>query len=148
MLKIGEEFKNIIKDEEIVVYDMGNPNLNYGYTNGIAFPTTKNSEVSRTGLPDLSQYSGKKLTVFVRYGSVTSKNFCVGQTVIPNILHIQILNGYNDSRDLWMPTLRLTDYNSTGWKLTYMSSFVINNNNTITQDSNAREFFITKIIVE
>ena len=149
MLKIGTELENIIKEliknEKAIVYDMNDSNKNYGYTNGIAFPTTKNSEVIRTGLPDLSQYSGRSLKIFVKYGV---NNFYVGQTLIPNVLRLQILSGYSNEMDLWLPILRLSNYNSTTWKLNYDNSFVINNNNTITQDAIARKFVITKIIVE
>lgn len=132
--------------ESVVLYDMNDSNLNFGYTTGIQFPTTANNSVNRTGLPDLTEYAGRKITLVCQYG--TSIIF-VGTGIVGNNISIQLLSGYNDSRDLWMPKLSVGSLTSATWTLYYDNSFILlNSNNTISKDIVARTFNIIKVVVE
>lgn len=136
----------LLNNQRIVVYDKDNEALDYGYSTGIQFPTTSNNSVNRTGLPDLTPYIGRKITIVCLYSTT---GIFVGTGIVGYDVFCKMEWGYYDVRDSWAPKFKVSNLTSTTWTLYYDNSFVIvDSSNTITKDTLARVFNIVKVIIE
>lgn len=131
MLKIGDEFINVLKEELIDSFGIKEIWKNDNGVNILS--ATAGADIEVNGLPNLTPYKGYKISLWVAYandGIIELPFMILGNR---DQVYLQYLRNYagGSNNDILIFQFMVHDFNSTKWKFRAITNKAIQNSNVI-----------------
>lgn len=123
----------------------GNEKTIWENVNGIKINTWNGDSIQLSNMPNLYNYSGKKVRFYIKYGSDMTK---VYESVIDSdFTFIEFVRDYSGS-DIWHTLILLSSINSTTWNIRTCLSYIVSSSGVAPISSEPYSFKLMKVTIE
>lgn len=117
------------------------------WTGQIKINTSNNGTLTLSGMPNLSNYSGKLLRLYVGYISDMTSVLTFHLNNVGNPIFFELIRDFDGNSDVWHLCINFTNVNSTSWKAKTNLSYQIKNSTINAFDGKNYNWYLRKVAV-
>lgn len=122
-------------------------NENVIWSGNVRINTSNNNYRTLSNMPNLSNYSGKLIRLYIYYGGDAPNVFTYELKEDAGTIFAEIIRDFSGQNDVWHTLFCFYDYKSTNWKVKTNLSYLIKNSTWSTVDTSNYYFYLRKVAV-
>ncbi len=122
-------------------------NENVIWSGNARINTSNNNYRTLSNMPNLSDYSGKLIRLYIYYGGDAAYVFTYELRGDASTIFAEVIRDYSGQNDVWHTLFCFYDYKSTNWKVKTNLSYLIKNSSWSTVDTSNYYFYLRKVAI-